>query len=52
MVGYPVVQLTEEIAFIAYHFHWPHDEIMNLEHRDRRRWVEAISSLNQRANAG
>jgi len=50
VVGYPVAQLTEEIAFIAYHFHWPHAEIMELEHRDRRRWVEAISSINQRAN--
>ena len=28
MVGYPLDQLTEEVAFIAYHFHWPHDEIM------------------------
>ena len=52
VVGYPLAQLTEEVAFIAYHFHWPHDDIMNLEHRDRRRWVETISSLNQRANAG
>jgi hypothetical protein len=38
------------VAFIAYHFHWPHDQIMNLEHRDRRRWVAQISALNQRAN--
>jgi len=44
--------LTEEVAFIAYHFHWPHDQILELEHRDRRRWVEQISSLNQRANEG
>lgn len=50
MVGYPLHQLTEEVAFIAYHFHWPHDQIMDLEHRDRRRWVEHISRLNQRAN--
>lgn len=52
MVGYPLDQLTEEMAFIAYHFHWPQTEIMDLEHRDRRRWVEQISLLNQRANEG
>ena len=52
MVGYPLDQLTEEMAFIAYHFHWPQAEIMDLEHRDRRRWVEQISLLNQRANEG
>ena len=31
---------------------WPQVEIMDLEHRDRRRWVEQISLLNQRANEG
>jgi len=50
VVGYPVNQLTEEVAFIAYHFHWPHDQIMNLEHRERRDWVKQISALNQRMN--
>lgn len=50
MVGYPLDQLNEEVAFIAYHFHWPHDQIMDMEHRDRRRWVTQISSLHQRMN--
>ena len=52
MVGYPIDQLTEEVAFIAYHFHWPHDQIMNLEHYDRRNWVAQISQLHQRMNEG
>jgi hypothetical protein len=38
------------VAFIAYHFHWSPEHIMNLEHRDRRQWVAQISALNQRAN--
>jgi hypothetical protein len=38
----------EEAAFIAYHFHWGHDEVMALEHRDRRSWVADISALNER----
>jgi hypothetical protein len=42
--------LFEEVAFIAYHFHWSNQEIMALEHADRRRWVEAISSINRRMN--
>jgi len=42
--------LSEEVAFIAYHFHWPHDQIMDLEHRDRRQWVQKISALNHRSN--
>jgi hypothetical protein len=46
--GYPLDQLYEEIAFIAYYFHWPHAEIMNLEHRERRRWCEEISRINKK----
>ena len=49
--GYPLKALYQEVAFVAYHFHWPPDQILNLEHGERRRWVEEISSINQRANA-
>jgi hypothetical protein len=49
-VGYPLDQLVEEVAYVAYHFHWPHDDVMALEHGDRRRWATEISSLNERAN--
>jgi hypothetical protein len=38
------------VAYIAYHFHWPMESILDLEHRDRRHWVAQISTLNQRAN--
>ena len=48
--GYPLDQLREEVAFVAYHFHWPHDEITAMEHAERRHWVGAISALNQRMN--
>jgi hypothetical protein len=50
IVGYPLAALHEEVAFIAYHFHWAPDAILNLEHADRRRWVEEISSINRRMN--
>ena len=50
VVGYPLKNLYEEVAFIAYHFHWEPQAIIDLEHADRRRWVEEISSINQRVN--
>jgi hypothetical protein len=50
-VSYPLDRLVEEVAFVAYHFHWPHEEVMALEHADRRRWVAEISSINERMNA-
>ena len=50
VLGYPLNSLYEEVAFVAYHFHWPPEAIMNMEHADRRRWVAEISSINQRVN--
>jgi hypothetical protein len=50
VIGYPLTQLSEEVAFIAYHLHWPHAEIMQMEHADRRQWVQEISSVNRRMN--
>lgn len=48
MKAYPSAQLYEEMAFIAFHFHWPHAELMALEHRERRRWCREISAINRR----
>ncbi|WP_397326772.1 DUF6760 family protein [Paenibacillus sabuli] len=45
---YPEERLYEEIGFIAYYFHWSHDEIMNMEHRERRKWCEEISRINRK----
>ena len=36
------------MAFIAYHFHWSREELMNAEHRERRRWCEEISRINRK----
>jgi len=42
--------MFEEVAYIAYHFHWPYAQIMNLEHLERQRWVEEIAKINKRLN--
>jgi hypothetical protein len=49
---YPLKALYEEVAFVAYHFHWPPESVLNLDHGERRRWVQEISSINQRITAG
>ncbi len=49
-MGYPIDRLLEEVAFIAYHLHWPREEILNMEHGERRQWVSEVSSLNHRMN--
>jgi hypothetical protein len=50
VIGYPLGQLYQEVAFVAYHFHWPHDQVMELEHADRRTWVQEISEINRQMN--
>ena len=50
VIGYPSDRLQEEVAYIAYHFHWPLDEILALEHAERQEWVKEIASINRRLN--
>jgi len=47
MRAYPVKALYEEMAFIAWHFHWAHADLMQLEHGERRRWCREISAVNR-----
>jgi len=48
MKVYPRGRLYEEMAFIAFHFHWSRDGLMALEHAERRRWCKEISAINRR----
>ena len=48
---YAADRLYAEVAYVAYHFHWPMAEIVDLDHAMRRRWVAEISALNERAGA-
>ena len=50
MIGHPSERLFEEVAYVAYHFHWPHAEVMGLDHVERRRWVAEIARINERLN--
>ena len=42
-------RLMSEVAYVAYHVHWPLDSILDLEHADRHRFVEEIGRLNEAA---
>jgi hypothetical protein len=37
--------LLEEAARLAYHYHWPLDTILDLEHADRRRFLRSAEEL-------
>lgn len=47
---FPLDRLYEEMAYIAYHFHWPWHELMHMDHRERQRWVDEIVTINLRLN--
>ena len=43
---YAADDLYDEVAYVALHFHWGMDEILDLEHATRRRFVGAIRRLS------
>lgn len=50
LAGYPIDRLYEEIAFVAYHFGWSHETVLNMPHWERRQWCKEISRINERMN--
>ncbi|MFJ9419147.1 MULTISPECIES: DUF6760 family protein [unclassified Streptomyces] len=46
---YAAGRIEEEVAYLAYHFHWGMDEILDLEHADRRAYVAQSAALVERA---
>lgn len=47
-MSYPLDALYEEMAFVAYYLHWPQDQILGMEHQERRRWVAEVSRINRK----
>ncbi|GAA0600323.1 hypothetical protein HPO96_34530 [Kribbella sandramycini] len=52
ILTYATDRLHEEIAYIAYHFHWPLDQILDLEHPQRHTYLTQISTINRRITEG
>jgi hypothetical protein len=49
---YAADRLLEEVAYVAYHFHWSLNEILDMEHPFRQQFVSEIGRLNTRAQEG
>ena len=43
---YAADALYEQVAYVAFHFHWTFDEIVDLEHLTRQRFVGEIARLS------
>ncbi len=46
---YSAETLYEEVAYVAYHFNWSRNEILDLEHAERARYLQQIHRLNDRS---
>ncbi len=46
--SYPLDTLYSEVAFVAYHFHWSSEEVLDMPHWERREWCEQISRINRK----
>ena len=44
-MSYPLERIYQEVAYIAYHFHWSIEDILLMEHRERQIWVREISAV-------
>jgi hypothetical protein len=51
VIGHPADALFEEMAELAARFHWPHDQLMNLTHHERRRWLREVARIDAREQA-
>ncbi|MEA3354628.1 MAG: DUF6760 family protein [Campylobacterota bacterium] len=52
MSVYPMKNLREELSFIAYHFHWDKEKILDMTHKERKDWAKEISKINDKINKG
>jgi hypothetical protein len=51
-VTYATDRLYEEISYLAYHFHWSIDDLLDLEHTERRRYATEIGRINTKISTG
>ena len=49
-MSYPSDRIFEEVAYVARYLHWPYDQVMAIDHRERQRWVAEIARTNEALN--
>lgn len=43
--------MYQELSFLAYYYHWNEPVLLQLEHRQRRRWCREISCIHKSLNS-
>jgi hypothetical protein len=48
----PAERLYQDVAYLAFHLHWSRDELLDLEHAERQRFVDEVGRLQAHARRG
>lgn len=46
ILGYPLDWVYHEVAWLGTRVHWTLEEILQLDHRERARWIETFRNLD------
>mgnify|MGYP001167471177 FL=1 len=49
-MSYPLENIFKEVAFLAYHFHWSRETMLDMTHKERHQWVKEVSEINEKIN--
>ncbi len=49
---YAADDLYQEVAYLAMHLHWSMNDLLDLEHADRARFIEHVASLTGQQSTG
>ena len=44
-MGYPLERVYQEVAYLGTRLHWTREELLNLDHVERQRWLQQIIQL-------
>ena len=47
IVGYPLDRVYQEVAYLGSRVHWTHEELLNLDHAERQRWLQEVMKLEE-----
>ena len=48
-MSYPLERVYQEVAYLGCRVHWTYDELLSLDHSQRRRWVDEVRRLEPTA---